>query len=604
VRYPRIPFIAALALALCLFAWPIKQSQAEEAGVVRHALAMHGDAKYPPDFTHLDYVNPAAPKGGELKLSATGSFDNLNANIILGTSAQGLGYINDQLMQRVWDEPFTLYGLVVESVETPPDRSWVIYRLRPEARFHDGTPMTAEDVKFSYEMFRKHGHPVRRRVYGLVSDVTIFNPHTIKFTFGDGYDPETVMILSLMHVLPKHYWEKHDITKTTLEPPLGSGPYQIAAVDPGRKITYTRVKDYWARDLAVNRGQYNFDTLSYNYFRDDDIALQAFKSGVYNLRRENDITKWKTGYDGSAKNAGAFEMLEIPHGRPEWLRALIFNTRRAPFDDPRVREALSYMFNDTWLNKSLFFDALKRIDSTFANSELAARGVAAGPELDALLPYKEILPSGVFGEAYTPPTGDMRQRQRKAWALLKQAGWTYQDQKLINAQGQAMSFEILLGSPADEKTALEFARTLRRLGIGVTVRTVDSAQFAGRLDAFDYDMVSYRWINSLSPGNEQMNYWGSAAADMKGSRNYAGVRNAAVDAIADSIARSDTREGLVMRARALDRCLMQGHYMIPLFYLGRDLLAAARDIQKPEKTPVYGVVLESWWQESHNKDVP
>lgn len=593
----RLSAIAGL-FAFVLFCAVPPTWAAVEKGTVHHALAMHGTPKYAADFQHLDYVNPDAPKGGVLKLAKTGSFDTLNANIIMGTAAEGLSMVSDQLMQRVWDEPFTLYGLVVETAEMPDDRSWVIYRLRPEARFHDGKPMTAEDVKFSYEMFLKHGHPVRRRVYGLIENVEIIDPQTIRFSFGEGYDPETVMILSLMHVLPKHYWEKNDITKTTLTPPLGSGPYKIDSVDPGRKITYARVSDYWAKDLPVNRGQYNFDTISYTYFRDDGVALQAFKAGEYNIRREYDVTKWKMAYEGLAKNQGRFDMQEIAHGRPEWLKGFVFNTRRKPFDDVRVREALSLVFNYEWINRTFYFDSLQKIESVFPNSELAAQGKPEGAELAVLEQHRDIVPADVFDRTYQAPQGSMRDRQRRALALLKDAGYTYREQVLVDSAGKPLSLELLLGSTAEQKIAIEFARTLRRMGIDATVRTVDSAQFAGRLDSFDFDMLSYRWINSLSPGNEQMNYWGSAAAVMNGSRNYAGVKSPAVDAIADSIARAETREGLVARARALDRVLMQGHYMIPLFYLGRDLLAVEKGIARPEKTPVYGVVLESFWQEN------
>lgn len=611
--FPRRSFLfvsALLAAAILTFseggsrAFVPELAAAQRAGQEKHGIAMHGEPKYAPDFTNLEYVNPDAPKGGTLSLSKTGSFDSLNHHIIMGTAAEGMAQTSDQLMQRVWDEPFTLYGLVVKSVETPADRSWVVYRLRPEARFHDGTPMTAEDVKFSYETFLKYGHPVRRRVYGLVSKVSILDPQTIRFDFGPGYDPETVMILSLMHVLPKHYWEKRDISKTTLTPPLGSGPYKVASVDPGRKIVYERVKDYWAKDLPVNRGQYNFDTIVYHYFRDDDIALQSFKSGEYDVRREYDISKWLNNYDFRALDEGRVVKDEIVHGRPEWLRAMIFNTRRAVFKDIRVREALDQMFNYEWLNTTLYSGAMKKIDSVFANSELAARDKPVGEELETLQRFGAKVSPRVFDEAYKAPVGHMRERQRRALGLLREAGWTYKDQKLVDSSGKPMRFEILLGSNADEKIALEFSRTLRRIGIDAAVRTVDSAQFAGRLDAFDYDMVVYRWINSLSPGNEQMNYWGSAAARQKGSRNYAGVSDPVVDSLADSIARADSRAGLVTRARALDRVLMHGYYMIPLFYAGKDMVARQTAIKRPATTPVYGVVLESWWREEPANAAP
>ena len=566
-----------------------------------HAIAMHGSPKYAADFKNLSYVNPHAPKGGDLRLSKSGTFNNLNNHIITGNNGEGLENVNDKLMQRVWDEPFTMYGLVAESIDVAPDRSWIAFHLRKEARFHDGIPMTAEDVKFSYEHYRKNGHPVRRRVYGLITNVEITSPRDIKFTFGPGYDHESVMILAMMPVLPKAYWEKADITKTTLKPPLGSGPYKIVSVEPGRKIVYERVKDYWAKDLPVNVGQYNFDTITYSYFRDDDIAIQAFKSGDYNLRREFDVTKWETRYDFKALDEGRVVKEEIPHQRPEWLKALIFNSRRPMFADIRVRHALSYLFNAEWLNKSLYYGKMQRIASAFPNSELAAAGKPEGEELRILEEYKADLPAEVFDGAYRPNDMNGRDARREAIALLKEAGWIYKDSKLVDKDGKQFSFEILLGDYADEKIALEFTRDLKKAGIDARVRTVDNAQFVGRLDDYDFDVVGHRWINSLSPGNEQVNYWGAKSAESKGARNYAGITNKAVDALADSIGRSETRETLVSRTRALDRALMQGYYMIPLFFLGKDLVAHSSDIHRPSVTPIYGMVLESWWYEAADK---
>lgn len=582
-------------LAFLLF-WPMAAQAAHS-----HALAMHGAPLYPAEYKHFDYADPEAPKGGELKTYKNGSFDNLNNHIIMGSAAEGLELINDKLMQRAWNEPFTLYGLVAESIDIADDRSWITFHLNPAARFHDGAPMTAEDVKFSYETYRKHGHPVRRRVYGLINKVEILSPRDIKFTFGPGYDRESTLILALMPVLPKHYWEKHDISRTTLEPPLGSGPYRIKSVEPGRRIIYERVKDYWAKDLPVNKGQYNFDTISYTYFRDDDIALQSFKSGGYNLRREYNIGKWQTAYDFKAMDDGSVIKEDIAHQRPEWLRALIFNTRRPLFADIRVREALGLIFDFDWINKNLFYSAFQQINSAFPNSELAATGKPANEELAQLEKLRADVPAQVFGDMWQPPSGDMRDRQRRAMELLEKAGWIYKDQRLMDAKtGAPFTFEILLSDPADEKIALAFARSLKKIGIDARVRTVDSAQFTGRLEAFDYDMVSFRWINSLSPGNEQVNYWGSAAAAARGSRNYAGVASPAIDALAAGIAQAEKREYLVARAHALDRALMWGHYMIPLQYLGRDLVAHTADIRRPKIVPIYGIVTETWWQAPHN----
>ncbi len=564
-----------------------------------HAIAMNGSPLYPADYTHLDYVNPNAPKGGDMKTAVSGSFDTLNNHIIFGNHGEGLELLNDKLMQRAWNEPFTMYGLVAESIDVAPDRSWITFHLNPKARFHDGVPMTTEDVKWSYEFYRAHGHPVRRREYALVTDVQIMSPHDINFTFGKGYDREAVMILAMMPVLPEHYWIKHDINKTTLEPPVGSGPYKIKSVEPGRKIVYERVKDWWAKDLPINVGMYNFDTITFVYYRDDDIALQAFKAGDYNLRHEYNVHKWLTNYDFKALHDGKVIKDEIPHQRPEWLRAMIFNTRRPVFQDRRVREALNLMFNFDWINKNLFLGAEKRITSIFPNSELAATGKPQGEELAELKKYKDQLPPEVFGDTWQPPSDDMRDNQRKAMTLLKDAGWVYKDQDLVSAKtGEPFSFEILLADPADEKIALEFSRDLKRIGIAARVRTVDSAQFTGRLDAYDYDMVMHRWINSLSPGNEQLNYWGTASAENKGARNYAGVESPAIDTLAASITKADDRQTLVARARALDRAIMWGYYFIPMNYLGRDMVAHTTDIHRPKTVPIYGIVQDAMWMEA------
>ncbi|MGM0421771.1 MAG: extracellular solute-binding protein [Pseudomonadota bacterium] len=577
------------------------------AGEPVHGIAMHGAPKYGPDFEHLDYTNPAAPKTGVLEEAVVGSFDTLNNHIIMGEMAKGLSLTVDPLMQRVWDEPFTLYGLVAETVEIADDRSWIVFNLNPKARFHDGRQMTVDDVIFSYETYRNHGHPVRRRVYGFVDTVEKLSEHSVKFSFGEGYDQETALILAIMPVLPKHYWTDseadRDITKTTLTPPLGSGPYKIIEASPGRQIKYERVEDYWAKDLPVNRGLYNFDEIRYVYYRDSDVSLEAFKAGETDLRREYDISTWTTGYASPRRERGEFVQKQYSHERPEKVRAFIFNTRRHMFRDIRVRQALSLAFHFGRMNQMFFDNAFNRIESYFPNSELAHRGIADGRELDILSAYEDELAEEVFGPAFSfspsLTTTERRASLRRASALLKSAGYEISDQqKLINAKtGKPFNFEILLNSSSDEKIALFYKETLRRLGIEARIRTVDNAQFTGRLDQFDYDMVLYQWVNSLSPGNEQMNYWGSDAAQSMGSRNYAGVSSPVVDALAMGIGASKTRADLVAYTHALDRVLMHGYYSVPLYYLGADMIAHDRDLQAPDVTPIYGTVLESWWQQ-------
>ena len=568
----------------------------------QHAIAMHGAPKYASTFEHLSYVNPNAPKGGVLKESVTGSFDNLNHNIILGTPAKGLSLTVDSLMQRVWDEPFTLYGLVAETIEMPEDRDWIIFNINPKARFHNGRPMTADDVIFSFKAYREHGHPVRRRVYGFVKKVEKLSERRVKFTFGPQADRETPLILAIMPVLSKQYWQEHDITKTTLIPPLGSGPYRISQVEPGRSITYERVKDYWGRNLPVNRGMYNFDTIRYQYYRDEDVALQAFKSGNLNFRREFDISTWNRAYASARKEKGDYLLKEYPHKRPEKVKAFIFNTRKTMFSDRRVRKALSLAFHFGQINQLFFNGRFYRTESYFPNSELAHKGVLEGREKEILQPYKSNLPPEVFGPAFSyPDTKTPTQRRktlRQAHQLLEDAGYIIKNGQRVNTKtGAPFEFEILLNSSSDEKIALFYKETLQRLGITAHVRNVEAAQFTGRLDQFEYDMVLYQWVNSLSPGNEQMNYWGQAAADIQGSRNYAGVKNPVVDTLAKEIGVSKTRGELTAYTHALDRILMQEYYSIPLYYLGTDLIAHTPALHSPKNIPAYGTVIESWWHQ-------
>lgn len=566
----------------------------------RHGIAMHGALRYGPHFTNLDYVNPDAPKGGTLQLAASGTFDTLNPFIIMGVPAPGRHYVFESLLKRTWDEPFSLYGLIAESVEVPEDRSWIAFTLRPEARFHDGTPITVDDVIFSLELLRDKGRPNHRLYYSKVVKIERPGPRAVKFIFSPDTDREMPLIMGLMPILSRAYYAKVDFTKTTFEPPLGSGPYRVVRVDPGRAIVYRRVENYWGARLPINRGQNNFDEIRYDFYRDSDVMLEAFRAGEYDLRHERGAKRWATGYDVPAVADRRIKLEEIGHGRPAGMHALVFNTRREVFRDPRVRRALAYAFDFEWMNRALFFGEYTRTASYFANSELAARGLPGPEELRILEPFRGRVPEDVFTSVYRPPetdgSGNIRANLRRARELLAQAGWTVKDNRLIlAATGRAMAFEILLVQPSYERIALTFARNLQRLGIVARVRTVDSAQYQYRIEDFDFDMVIKTWYETLSPGNEQRYYWGSEAAETPGSRNLAGITDPVVDALVDLIADAPDRKSLISRTRALDRVLLWGHHVIPLYHLRTDWVAYWNKFSRPEVTPVYGYVIEAWW---------
>lgn len=600
---PKIGFL--LVLGLFLTAGP--------AGAAS-GIAMYGEPKYGPNPRPFDYVNPDAPKGGEVRFGIVGTFDSLNPFIVRGTIPRGPAFdlfssasYYESLMARSWDEPFSLYGLIAEDIETPEDRSSVTFTLRPEARWSDGLPITADDVLFSYETLKKQGRPNHRTYYKKVEKTEKLGERKVRFIFmrqPDGaYDREMPLIMGLMPILAKHYWEKNTFNQTTIRPPVSSGPYLITKVEPGRSLTLTRNPDYWGRNLPFQRGLFNFDKIVFDYYRDENIALQAFKAGAFDLRREPDPRKWAAAYKGPALEEGKIVLKRFPHGRPEASVGFILNTRRAPLDDPALREAVSYAFDFGWINKTLFRGLYKRSESLFPNSELAAgRGLPEGLEKEILEKYKEQVPPAIFTQSALPPETDGSDEARrgallKAAEILKKAGYALRDGKLYAPSGRPVSFEVMLADPTEEKIALEWARNLERLGIAARVRTVDSAQYQARLTAFDYDVTTGRWFNTLSPGNEQIFFWGCAAAKQPGSRNYPGICDPVIDALAKAIPAARTRAELVAATRALDRLLMAGHYVVPFYYLGADQIASwATKLDHPSVTPVYGPILESWWQ--------
>ncbi len=602
--------MALKSLSLLILAVALStQALAQDTPEWRHGLAMHGAPALPEGFPHLPYVNPEAPSGGQLDLAAIGGYDSLNRFGIRGRKAEGLHLLHDPLMARVWSEPFSLYALVAEAVQMPEDRSWILFRLDPRARFHDGAPITAADVIWTFETLRAQGPPSFRTNYAQVAAVSQPAPGQIRFDFAEGTDREVPLILATMPILPRHDWvdeagEPLPLDRGRLEdPPLGSGPYRIAEVEPGRMLAYERVEDYWARDHPLARGQFNPDAIVYRYFRDDSVAFEAFKAGDVDLRREQDAARLATAYDFQAVVDGRVIVEALPHARPEWTRALIFNARLPIFADRRTRQALTLALDFEWINRTLLHGQYRRIESLYPNAELAASGLPAPAELRLLEPFRAMLPEAVFGPAWTAPVTDgsgprgQRRHLREAAGLLDAAGWRLEEGRRVDAEGQPFAFEILLSSPGDERVALEYARALERLGIEARIRTADSAEFVGRLESFDFEMTLHRWISTLSPGTEQRLYWGSAAAERPGSRNYAGIASPAVDHLIDAMVESRTREELLAAAHALDRVIMHGAWFVPLHYDGTDRVARWVHLQHPGHMPLYGMVLESWWLE-------
>lgn len=566
------------------------------------ALSLVGEPKYKPGFQHLDYVNPAAPKGGEMRLHSIGGFDNLNPFIIKGDPAPGVTLVYETLMDQTPDEMSTEYGLIASSVEVPEDLSFAIFNLRPEARFHDGKPITAEDVVWSFDTLKAKGRPLYRFYYANVSKAEALGPHRVKFTFTGPRNRELPQIVGqLVYVMPKHWWATRDFESQTLEPPLGSGPYRVAHVEANRSISFERVKDWWAKDLPLNRGRHNVDRIRFDMYRDTTVALEAFKAHQYDFRAENSAKEWATGYDFPALHEGLVVKAEIPHKRPTGMQAFVFNTRRPIFADRRVRQAIGYAFDFEWSNKNLFFEQYTRTESYFSNSDFAARGLPQGAELAVLEKYRSKLPPEVFTTAYQVPktdgSGNNRDQLRAAVALLQSAGWTVKGRQLVNAKGEPLQFEVLLDNPQFERIVQPFARNLERLGITLRLRTVDSAQYQNRVRDFDYDMIVGGWAQSDSPGNEQRDFFGSAAADRPGGRNTAGIKSPVIDELIETIVAAEDRERLIPAVRALDRVLLWGHYVIPMYHTSKDRIAYWNKFGRPAKDPAYSVDIQSWWIE-------
>jgi peptide/nickel transport system substrate-binding protein len=568
-------------------------------------IAMHGTPKYSEGFAHFDYVNPDAPKGGVLRLGVLGSFDSLNPFIVKGAPAAGMReYVYETLLARSYDEPFSLYGLIAASVETPEDRSSVTFQIRPEACFADGTPITPEDVLFSYSLLKTKGRPNHRNYYAKVASAEAIGEHGVKFTFEGGGDREMPLIMGLMPVFPKHALTAEAFDKTSFDKPLASGPYIVAEVQPGAAIVLKRNPDYWGRDLAITRGQFNFDTIRIDYYRDSTAMMEAFRTGLFDVLGDTapiDAVKWAEAFNFPAVQEGLVKKLAFSLQVPAPMAALVFNTRRPLFADHRVREALTRMFDFGWLNKTLFRGLYARTESFFDRSELSSHNRPADERERALLaPFMDELAPGTLEGAFSQPVSDgsgtNREGRREAIALLRQAGYELKDGVMTaKASGLPLSFEMLCVTREQERLMLAYAGELQQIGIGARVRLIDSSQFQRRLTTFDFDMIQAAWASSLSPGNEQNFRWSAASASQDGSFNYAGVRSKGADAMIAAMLAADTRAEFVSAIRALDRVLLSGRYVIPLYYAPEQWLAAWSHLQHPPGSTLYGTRIEAWW---------
>jgi microcin C transport system substrate-binding protein len=577
------------------------------------ALSKGGTPKYAADYKNFDYVNPNAPKGGTLKLSSLGSFDSLNPFIIKGTPAAGLLYLGqsflyDSLMEQSYDEPFSMYCLLCSTVELAPDKTWMAFNLRPEAKWQDGQPITADDVVWSFHTFMNKGAPFFKAYYGDVTDVKAESPSRVKFTFKNGENSELPLIVGQITILPKHFWTApgKNFEVTSFDPPLGSGPYKIGQINPGRSIEYIRDPNYWGKDLPVNKGRYNFDRIQYDYYRDGDVALEAFLAGNYDVREENVAKLWATSYNTPQIKNGQIIKAEIPHHRPQGIQGFIYNIRRPIFQDIKVREALAYAFDFEWSNKQFAYGSYKRAHSYFSNSDLGASGLPSGKELEILNKFKGKIPDRIFTEEYNPPktdgSGNNRDNLKKAAQLLDEAGYKPGPDGIRAKNGVKLEFEIIDANQQFERWVLPFVQNLKRIGVKASYRMIDPAQYQNRMNGFDYDMTIMSIPESDSPGNEQRDFWNSAKADIQGSRNYMGIKDPVIDALVEDLIKAQTREDLEAYCHALDRVLQWNFYLIPHWYLDHWRLAWSNKLEKPEHlSGLTPGISDTWWAKESKK---
>ena len=588
-------------LGALLAASRLARSPAWAAGS-RHAIAMHGQPAWGAGFSHPSYADPAAPKGGHLVQGVLGTFDSLNPFNIKGLPAANIrGYVIESLLARGYDEPFTLYGLLADSVETDTKRSIVTFTLNPAAHFADGKPVTPDDVIFSWGLLRDKGRPNFRTYYAKVVKAVATDERSVRFDLVGADDRELPLIIGLMPVLARHAIDPDKFEETTFEPLLGSGPYTVSAVKPGESVVFKRDPNYWGRQLPINRGLWNFDTIRFDYYRDGNTHFEAFKRGLYDVRTETDPGRWQTAYEFPALREGRVAKEEFPYGLPKGMDGLVFNTRRPIFADIRVREAILNLFDFEWINHNYFFDLYKRTASYFDGCDLSAHGVAANArERDLLAPFPGVVRADIMAGSWAPPVTDGSGRDRaglrRAFALLAAAGYQLKGTQMVQAtSGRPLAFELLTSTRDQERLALAFVRSLKMAGIDARVRSVDATQFERRRIGFDFDMMQYRWEQSLSPGNEQSFYWGSEAATQEGSRNYMGVKSKAADAMIAAMLSATSREDFVAATRALDRVLLSGFYVVPLYFPPKQWIARWTRIKHPSQTSLFGYLPETWW---------
>ena len=596
------PFYPALIAAAVLLAGPGPAAVAEPSE--RHGIAMHGEPALPPGFAHLPYANPVAPKGGRIAIGIPGTFDSLNPMVVIGVAPDAVPrYVQQSLLARALDEPFTGYGLLARSVEMPEDRSFVLFRLDPRARFSDGRPVTAADVRFTFELLREHGKPFHRSSLAGVKAVETPDELTIRFDLSGSDDRELPLIIGRLPIYPAHATDRSRFPSPTLQAPIGSGPYRVTDVRPGERIVLTRRRDWWAEDHPLTRGLFNFDEIRYEFHRDGNTLFEAFKAGLTDVHFETDPARWERGYDVPAVRKGRIRREAIPLRTPKGMGGFVFNTRRPLIADPRVREALGLVLDFPWINRNLFHGLVRRTGSYFDKSELSARWVAADERERALLaPFPDAIRPDILEGHYAPfetdGSGRDRDAARRALALLAEAGWVLENDRLIRREtGEPFAFEMLVQSAQQERLALHFASALRRLGVTMRVRQVDNVQYWRRLAAFDFDMIQWTWPVSSSPGTEQRNRWSSGAADRPGSLNFAGVRSPAADRMIDAMLAARSREDFVSVVRAFDRVLLSGFYVVPLFHAPDQWIAYDAGLKRPLLTPHDGAAIELWWRE-------